>query len=201
MASEPSRGVFNHLTYFLAAGAISLGIGFFALASALWFLIYKRREIFQNSIVKLTDEKLAQRTSKVKVKSNSQCVFISQNFHDGRGHLQEEQRKKEAAWIKESEDHSEECCLAKQDISCDPSETSSAENGSSATLSLSTSTSDSYCSQSVEAADDWFYDDSEARKGSSKPFLKEPLTEKVFSYLSTISLEDCPEKCNEYDIL
>ncbi|XP_070116114.1 uncharacterized protein C1orf185 homolog isoform X3 [Equus przewalskii] len=78
------NGVFNHLTYFLAAGAVTLGIGFFALASALWFLICKRREIFQNSQFKATDERCRQRPSKAKSKCQSQCVFISRNFHTGR---------------------------------------------------------------------------------------------------------------------
>uniref|UniRef100_A0A8C8WS74 Chromosome 1 open reading frame 185 n=1 Tax=Panthera leo TaxID=9689 RepID=A0A8C8WS74_PANLE len=73
----------NPLTYFLAAGAVTLGIGFFALASALWFLICKRREIFQNSKFKATDERCRQRSSKAKIKSHSQCVFISRNFHTG----------------------------------------------------------------------------------------------------------------------
>ncbi|KAK2502068.1 hypothetical protein MC885_016096, partial [Smutsia gigantea] len=72
------------LTYFLAAGAVTLGIGFFALASALWFLICKRREMFQNSKLKATDEKYRQRLSKVKTEPGSHCVFISQNFHTGK---------------------------------------------------------------------------------------------------------------------
>nr|XP_051713764.1 uncharacterized protein C1orf185 homolog isoform X3 [Oryctolagus cuniculus] len=84
-----SSGFFNHLTYFLAAGAVSLGIGFFALASALWFLICKRREIFQNSKFKATDERCRQKQSKAKIKSHSQCVFISRNFHTGRFQLQQ----------------------------------------------------------------------------------------------------------------
>uniref|UniRef100_A0A4W2DD25 Chromosome 1 open reading frame 185 n=1 Tax=Bos indicus x Bos taurus TaxID=30522 RepID=A0A4W2DD25_BOBOX len=79
-----SQGFFNHLTYFLAAGAVTLGIGFFALASALWFLICKRREIFQDSKFKAVDEKCRQRPSKAKIKSHPQCVFISRNFHTGR---------------------------------------------------------------------------------------------------------------------
>uniref|UniRef100_A0A671DTH8 Uncharacterized protein n=1 Tax=Rhinolophus ferrumequinum TaxID=59479 RepID=A0A671DTH8_RHIFE len=80
---------FNHLTYFLAAGAVTLGIGFFALASALWFLICKRRKIFQNSKFKSTDERCRRRPSKEKIKSHSQCVFISRNFHTGRFQLQQ----------------------------------------------------------------------------------------------------------------
>ncbi|XP_077881039.1 uncharacterized protein C1orf185 homolog isoform X2 [Ictidomys tridecemlineatus] len=83
------NGFYNHLTYFLAAGAVSLGIGFFALASALWFLICKRREIFQNSKFKATCERFRQKPSKAKMKSHSQCVFISRNFHTGRFQLQQ----------------------------------------------------------------------------------------------------------------
>ncbi|XP_054410965.1 uncharacterized protein C1orf185 homolog isoform X3 [Pongo abelii] len=83
------KGFFNYLTYFLAAGAVTLGIGFFALASALWFLICKRREIFQNSKFKAIDERCRQRPSTGKIKSHSQCVFISRNFHTGRFQLQQ----------------------------------------------------------------------------------------------------------------
>nr|XP_020040578.1 uncharacterized protein C1orf185 homolog [Castor canadensis] len=188
------NGFFNHLTYFLAAGAVSLGIGFFALASALWFLICKRREILQNSKFKETDERVKQRPSKPKIKSQSQSVFISRNFHTGRFQLQEEQRKKEAAHMKAIKDHSkDEFHLASKNVICDPSETSSATNGSSITLSLSTLPSDSYYSQSIEAADEWFSDDSLAKKNSPKSILGEPLMEKVFSYLSTISLDECTE--------
>jgi hypothetical protein len=60
-------------------------------------------------------------------------------------------------------------------------------------LSLSTLPSDSYYSQSIEAADEWFSDDSLAKKNSPKSILGEPLMEKVFSYLSTISLDECTE--------
>ncbi|XP_067568471.1 uncharacterized protein C1orf185 homolog [Pseudorca crassidens] len=81
------NGFSNHLTYFLAAGAVILGIGFFALASALWFLICKRREIFQDCKFKTIDERCRQRPSKAKIKS--QCVFISQNFHTGNFQLQQ----------------------------------------------------------------------------------------------------------------
>ncbi|XP_077701110.1 uncharacterized protein C1orf185 homolog isoform X1 [Canis aureus] len=188
------NGFFNHLTYFLAAGAVTLGIGFFALASALWFLICKRREIFQNSKFKVTDERCRQRSSKANIKAHSQCVFISRNFHTGGFQLQEEQRKKETARIKAIKDHTkDEFCFATKKVICDPSETSSATHPSSVTLSLSTLPSDSYYSQSIEAADDWFSDDTLAKKSSTMPFLREPLMEKVFSYLSTISLEDCTE--------
>ncbi|XP_006147316.1 uncharacterized protein C1orf185 homolog isoform X2 [Tupaia chinensis] len=187
-------GFFNHLTYFLAVGAFTLGIGFFALASALWFLICKRREIFQNYRHKATNEKCSQRPPKAKIKSHSQCVFISRNFHTGRSQLQEEQRKKEAAYIKAIKDHSkDEFCLATQKVICDPPETSSATNDSNVTVSLSALPSDSYFSQSVEAANDWFSDDSLVEKNSPGPLLREPLVEKVFSYLSTISLEDCTD--------
>ncbi|XP_039741717.1 uncharacterized protein C1orf185 homolog [Pteropus medius] len=191
---SPFAGLFNHLTYFLAAGAVTLGIGFFALASALWFLICKRREIFKNSKFKATDERCGQIPSKLRTKSHSQCVFISRNFHTGRFQLQEEQRKKERAHTKAIEDHSKnEFCLATKKVICDPSEISSATDHSSVTLSLSTLPSDSCYSQSVEAADDWFSDDSLAKKSSPMPFLREPLIEKVFSYLSTIPLEECTE--------
>ncbi|PNI71587.1 C1orf185 isoform 1 [Pan troglodytes] len=188
------KGFFNYLTYFLAAGAVTLGIGFFALASALWFLICKRREIFQNSKFTAIDERCRQRPSMAKIKSHSQCVFISRNFHTGRFQLQEEQRKKEAAHIKAIKDHSkDEPQLATKNIICDPSETSSTTNRSSVTLSLSTLPSDSYYSQSIEAADHWFSDDSLVKRNSPVPSLGEPLMEKVFSYLSTISLEEGTE--------
>ncbi|XP_012631623.1 uncharacterized protein C1orf185 homolog isoform X2 [Microcebus murinus] len=187
-------GFFNHLTYFLAAGAFTLGIGFFALASALWFLICKRRELFQNSQVTIAvaDERCRERPSEVKIKSHPPCVFISRNFHTGAFQLQEEKRKQEASRIKAIKKPSKhELCLATQKVTRDqdPSETSSATNCSSATLSLSTLPSDSCCSQSIEAADDWFSDDSLVKKNTPTPFLTEPLMEKVFSYLSTISLD------------
>ncbi|XP_072830575.1 uncharacterized protein C1orf185 homolog isoform X4 [Vicugna pacos] len=83
------NGFFNHLTYFLAAGAVTLGIGFFALASALWFLICRRREIFQNSNYKVTNGRCRPGPSKAKIKSHSPCVFISRNFHTGRFQLQQ----------------------------------------------------------------------------------------------------------------
>ncbi|XP_029083335.1 uncharacterized protein C1orf185 homolog [Monodon monoceros] len=186
------NGFFNHLTYFLAAGAVTLGIGFFALASALWFLICKRREIFQDSKFKTIDERCRQRPSKAKIKSHSQCVFISQNFHTGNFQLQEEQRKMETAQITAIKDYSkDEFCLATKKVICDPSETSSATNPGSVTLSLSTLPSDSYYSQSIEVADDWFSDDSLVKKSPPMPFLREPVMEKVFSYLSTIPLEEC----------
>ncbi|XP_048208071.1 uncharacterized protein C1orf185 homolog [Perognathus longimembris pacificus] len=187
-----SNGFFNHLTYFLAAGAVSLGIGFFALASALWFLICKRREIFQNSKYKETPEKVKQRSQKGKHKSQSQCVFISRNFHTGKFQLQE-QRKKEGEHIKAPENcPKDEFHQIPKDV-CKHPETSSATNGSSVAVSLSTVPSNSYCSQSLEAADDWFSDDSLAKRNSPKSLLTEPLVEKVFSYLSTISLEEYAE--------
>uniref|UniRef100_A0A8C0KMZ0 Chromosome 1 open reading frame 185 n=1 Tax=Canis lupus dingo TaxID=286419 RepID=A0A8C0KMZ0_CANLU len=133
-------------------------------------------------------------SSKANIKAHSQCVFISRNFHTGGFQLQEEQRKKETARIKAIKDHTkDEFCFATKKVICDPSETSSATHPSSVTLSLSTLPSDSYYSQSIEAADDWFSDDTLAKKSSTMPFLREPLMEKVFSYLSTISLEDCTE--------
>ncbi|XP_059939401.1 uncharacterized protein C1orf185 homolog isoform X1 [Mesoplodon densirostris] len=186
------NGFLSHLTYFLAAGAVTLGIGFLALASALWFLICKRREIFQDSKFKTIDERCRQRPSKAKIKSHSPCVFISQNFHTGNFQLQEEQRKKETAHIKAIKGYSkDEFCLAAKKVICDPSETTSATNPSSATLSLSTLPSDSYYSQSIEVADDWFSDDSLVKKSPPVPFLGEPVMEKIFSYLSTIPLEEC----------
>ncbi|XP_077005816.1 uncharacterized protein C1orf185 homolog [Tamandua tetradactyla] len=187
-------GFFNHLTYFLAAGAVALGIGFFALASALWFLICKRRELFQNSKFIATDKRCRQRLPKMRTGSHSQCIFISRNFHTGRFQLQEDQRKKKTAHIKARKDHSkDEFSVATKKVICDPSETSSATNYKSTTVSLSTLPSDSYYSESIEATDDWFSDDSPEKKNSPKPSLKEPLIEKVFSYLSTIPLEDCTE--------
>ncbi|VTJ59030.1 Hypothetical predicted protein, partial [Marmota monax] len=91
-------------------------------------------------------------------------------------------------------DHSKnEFRFATKKIISDPPETSSATNGSSIPLSLSTLPSEAYYSQSIEAAEDWYSDDSLAEKNSSKPLLREPLMEKVFSYLSTISLEECTE--------
>ncbi|XP_069843157.1 uncharacterized protein C1orf185 homolog isoform X1 [Dipodomys merriami] len=187
-----SNGFFYHLTYFLAAGAVSLGIGFFALASALWFLICKRREIFQNSKYKETHEKVKQRSQKGKLKSQSQCVFISRNFHTGKFQLQEEQRKKEAERVKAIENHPKDELHQTTKNVCNHPETSSATICSSVAVSLSTfpSNSNSYCSQSLEAADDWFSDDSLAKRNSPKSLLTEPLVEKVFSYLSTISLEE-----------
>uniref|UniRef100_A0A2K6GJ43 Chromosome 1 open reading frame 185 n=1 Tax=Propithecus coquereli TaxID=379532 RepID=A0A2K6GJ43_PROCO len=147
-------------------------------------------ELFQNSKVNITDERCRQRPSEAKIKSHSQCIFISRNFHTGAFQQQEEQRKQEAARIKAIKDNSkDELCLATEKVTCDPSETSSATNCSSVTLSLSTLPSDSYYSQSIEAADDWFSDDSLVKKNSPMPFLTEPLMEKVFSYLSTISLD------------
>ncbi|XP_064136017.1 uncharacterized protein C1orf185 homolog [Loxodonta africana] len=170
LEEDTMLGFFNYLTYFLAAGAVILGIGFFALASALWFLICKRREIFQNSKLTATDKRCRQRPAK------------------------EDQRKKDAEHKKAIKDHSkDESCLATNKAFLDPSETSSTTNCSSITVSLSTLPSDSYYSQSVEAADDWFSDDSLKKKNSRVPFLGEPLMEKVFSYLSTISLEECTE--------
>ncbi|KFO20917.1 hypothetical protein H920_17710, partial [Fukomys damarensis] len=188
-------GLFNCSTYFLAAGAVSLGIGLCALASALWFLICKRRKIFQNSTFKSTDERLGQRPSKMKVKPHSQSVFISQNFHTGRFQLQGEQRKNEEARIKAIKD---EFCRATKKVICDLLEINSTTNGSSISLNLPTSPSDSHYSQSIQAADEWFSDDSQAENNSSKPFLGEPLVEKVFSYLSTIPSKEYL-KCNEHD--
>ncbi|XP_012783475.2 uncharacterized protein C1orf185 homolog [Ochotona princeps] len=186
-----SNGFFNQLTYFLAAGAVSLGIGFFALASALWFLICKRREIFQNSKFKAADEKCMQRSSKIK--SHSQCVFISRNFHTGRFQLQEEPRKQEATCIKVQDHPTDELHLATQKAICDPPKSSSSTDLSSATLSFSTLPPGSHYSQSIEATDDWFSDDSLVKKSLPMPPLKELLMEKVFSYLSSFSLEDCTE--------
>ncbi|KAK7814475.1 hypothetical protein U0070_008843 [Myodes glareolus] len=68
----------------------------------------------------------------------------------------------------------------------------SVENGSSVTVSLSTSASCSYYSRSVEAADEWFLKDSLAAEVPPEPLLGEPLAEKVLAYLSSISLEEWP---------
>ncbi|XP_012877642.1 PREDICTED: uncharacterized protein C1orf185 homolog [Dipodomys ordii] len=153
-----SNGFFYHLTYFLAAGAVSLGIGFFALASALWFLICKR----------------------------------SLNFDGARMKAEKQQRKKEAEHVKAIENHPKDELHQTTKNICNHPETSSATICSSVAVSLSTlpSNSNSYCSQSLEAADDWFSDDSLAKRNSPKSLLTEPLVEKVFSYLSTISLEE-----------
>lgn len=48
------------------------------------------REIFQDTKLKATDERCKQRPSKAKIKSHSQCVFISRNFHTGSVQLQVE---------------------------------------------------------------------------------------------------------------
>ncbi|XP_004607394.2 uncharacterized protein C1orf185 homolog [Sorex araneus] len=184
---------FNHLTYFLATGAVTLGIGFFALASALWFLICKRREIFQNPVCKEVDERWKQRPSKAKLKSQSKCVFISRNFHTGTFQLQEEQRKNETAHSKETDHSKDEFRFATNKVISDPSEISSATNHSSATLSLSTLTSDSCYSESVEATAEWFSEELSSKKSSPVPFDREPLVEKVASYLSAISLSECKE--------
>lgn len=85
----------------------------------------------------------------------------------------------------------DEFCPATEKVICDLPEISSATNGSSVTLNVATS--ESHYSQSVQAADEWFSDDSLAESNSPKPFLGKPLVEKVLSYLSTISSEECPE--------
>ncbi|XP_004699726.1 uncharacterized protein C1orf185 homolog [Echinops telfairi] len=189
------KGFFHYLTYYLAAGAVALGMGFFALASALWFLICKRREIFQSSKLKATDERCRQRPSKAKTNSSSHCIFISRNFHTGSFQSQEESRKSETARKKEIKDHpKDEFCFELNKVTSDPSEASSTTNCSSVTRNLSTLPSDSYYSQSLEATADWFSDDSLGEKNSGLPFVGGPIMEKVFSYLSTISLEeDCKE--------
>lgn len=79
----------------------------------------------------------------------------------------------------------------------DPSETSSATNWGDVTLRSSTLPCDSRYSQTIEAADDWFTDDSLVKESSSTPLLGERIMEKVCPYLSTISLEEC----TEYDSL
>ncbi|XP_006768446.1 PREDICTED: uncharacterized protein C1orf185 homolog [Myotis davidii] len=192
------NGFSNHLTYFLAASAVAFGIGFFALASALWFLICKRREIFQNSQFKETDERCSQRPSEVESKAHSQCVFISRNFHTGIFQLQEEQRKKETAHLKASKDHSkDEYCLATKKVTYNPTETSSTAKSSNTSLCSSTLPSDSYYSESIEATDGWYSDDSLVKRSSAISFLKESLTEKGFPYPSTTPLEEC----TEYDTL
>ncbi|XP_055484714.1 uncharacterized protein C1orf185 homolog [Psammomys obesus] len=186
-----ANGFLNLLTYFLAAGAVSLGIGFFALASALWFLIYKRRELLQSPKFKLIDETLKQGLSKPKFNSHSQCVFISRNFHAGLSQTQVEQRERDEAQT-EGEGHPRnELCLLDL-VSYESPEMTSIANSSSMTLSFSTSVSSSYYSQSLEAADEWFSDDSLEAKKPPKPLIGEPLAEKVLAYLSTISIEEWP---------
>ncbi|KAM6217039.1 uncharacterized protein C1orf185 homolog [Rhynchocyon petersi] len=188
------NGFLNYVTYFLAASAVILGIGLFALASALWFLIYKRRKRLQNSGLEGTGKRFGKRPTEVKTKPQSQCVFISQIFHTGLFRLQDEQRKREAAHIKVLQDHSEDkVCPAQEEVNCDSSEISSITNDSSFTANLSTLASESYYSQSVEAADDWLSDDSLEKRDSQMTFLKESLLERVFSYVSTIPLEECTE--------
>ncbi|CAO2588465.1 Uncharacterized protein C1orf185 homolog, partial [Lemmus lemmus] len=181
-------GFINLLTYFLAAGAISLGIGFLALSSALWFLICKRRELFQSPNIKSIDEKLKQRL--YKQKARAQSVFISRNFHAGQSQPQMEQREREAAQTK-AINSKDESCLPDPAGKESPDMFSGA-NGSSVTLNLSTSISSSYCTQSVEAADDWFFNDSVDSKTTPEPLLGKPLAEKVLAYLSSISLEEWP---------
>ncbi|KAL6042640.1 hypothetical protein STEG23_029742 [Scotinomys teguina] len=178
----------NYLFYSLATGAISLGIGFFALASALWFLICKRRKIFQDSQLKLTDEKLKKRPSKLKIKSDSPCVFISRNFHTGRFQPQAKKRERETTQIKavNSED---EFCLPDH-IGCESPEMPSGANCSSVTVSLPTSVCSSFCSQIEKAVDDWSSDNSLGTKHPPEPLHGDPLEEKVLAYLSTISLEE-----------
>ncbi|XP_038966723.1 uncharacterized protein C1orf185 homolog isoform X3 [Rattus norvegicus] len=216
------NGFFSHLTYFLAAGAVSLGIGFFALASALWFLICKRREIFESSNFKAISEKVNQGSCKPKLKAHPQCVFISRNFHVGQSQQVEKKEREEeqikdrvpllnATWagLKSSNsvlpwppkcrtapairNHSKVEFCTLDPASRESPEMTSVVNGSSvATMSVSTSMSSSYCSQSVEAAEDWFSDNSLEAKNPSKPLLGEPLAEKVLAYLSSISLEEWP---------
>ncbi|XP_049631435.1 uncharacterized protein C1orf185 homolog, partial [Suncus etruscus] len=186
-------GFFNHLTYFLATGALTLGIGFFALASALWFLICKRREIFQNLTCKETDKKWKQRPSKEQFKSQPNCVFISRNFHSGSFQVQEEQRKNETEYTKASDHSKDEICLPRNEVICDSSETNSATHYSSSTLSLSKEPSDSSYSESIEVTSDWFSEDFSSERSSSVPFNRELLVGKVASYMSTISLDECNE--------
>ncbi|XP_006879866.1 PREDICTED: uncharacterized protein C1orf185 homolog [Elephantulus edwardii] len=183
------NGFFNHLTYFLAAGAVILGIGFFALASVLWFLICKRRDLLENSRLKETTN-----FKEIVLTTKPRCIFISRNFHTGRFQLQEKNGKKKAACIKELKDHSEdEFCPATDNAICDPSQTSSTTNCSSVTANLSTLPSESCYSQNIEAAEDWFSDDCLEKKNSQMPFLEEPRKQEVFMYLSTIPLEECTE--------
>ncbi|XP_052031781.1 uncharacterized protein C1orf185 homolog [Apodemus sylvaticus] len=190
--NKSSRGFFSNLTYFLAAGAISLGIGFFALASALWYLICKRREIFESSKFKAIGEKLKQRSCKPKLKAHPQCVFISRNFHAGQSKSQMEKTEKEEEEIRAVRSHSKvEVCLLDPISRESPEVTSVATNVSS--MTTLTSISSSYCIQSIEAADDWYSGDClESRDPSKNPLLGEPLAEKVLAYLSSISLEEWP---------
>ncbi|XP_075800706.1 uncharacterized protein C1orf185 homolog [Microtus pennsylvanicus] len=183
-------GFINFLTYFLAAGAISLGIGFLALSSALWFLICKRRELFRSPNIKSIDEKLKQRLYKRKAKPQS--VFISRNFHTGQPQPQVEHREREAAQMKALLNFSkDELCLPDL-VDRESPDMLSVENSNSVTVSLSTSVPSSYCSLSVEAADEWFSNDSLEAKTPPEPLLGEPLAEKVLAYLSSISVEEWP---------
>ncbi|XP_005353635.1 uncharacterized protein C1orf185 homolog [Microtus ochrogaster] len=181
-------GFINFLTYFLAAGAISLGIGFLALSSALWFLICKRRELLRSPIIKSIDEKLKQRLYKRRAKPQS--VFISRNFHTGQPQPQVEHREREAAQMK-AVNSKDELCLPDL-VDRESPDMLSVENGNSVTGSLSTFIPSSYYSQSVEAAEEWFLNDSLEAKTPPEPLLGEPLAEKVLAYLSSISLEEWP---------
>lgn len=79
---------------------------------------------------------------------------------------------------------------AAETLICDPQEISSATNSSSVTLNFSVSPSDSPYSLSIQAADEWFSDDSLEENNPPQPFLRETVVDKVFSYLSTISSEE-----------
>ncbi|XP_057641427.1 uncharacterized protein C1orf185 homolog [Chionomys nivalis] len=185
---DTSSGFINFLTYFLAAGAISLGIGFLALSSALWFLICKRRELFRSPNIKSIDEKLKQRLYKQKAKPQS--VFISRNFHTGQSQPQVEHREREGAQMK-AVNSKDELCLP-DPVDGESPDMLSVENGSSVTVNLSTSIPSSYCSRSMEAADEWFSNYPLEAKTPPEPLLGEPLAEKVLAYLSSISLEEWP---------
>ncbi|XP_049992395.1 uncharacterized protein C1orf185 homolog [Alexandromys fortis] len=223
-------GFINFLTYFLAAGAISLGTGFLVFSSALWFLICKRRELFRSPNIKSIDEKLEQRLYKQEAKPQS--VFISRNFHTGQPQPQVEHREREAAQMKgtflfnkllegfeirradptpprlpcgdkgEGEmpsppthplppaaavNSKDELCLP-DPVDGESPDMLSVEKGSSVTVSVPSS----HFSWSMEAANEWFSNDSLEVKTPPEPLLGEPLAEKVLAYLSSVSLEERP---------
>ncbi|KAM7324551.1 hypothetical protein ACRRTK_016856 [Alexandromys fortis] len=174
----------NFLTYFLAAGAISLGTGFLVFSSALWFLICKRRELFRSPNIKSIDEKLEQRLYKQEAKPQS--VFISRNFHTGQPQPQVEHREREAAQMK-AVNSKDELCLP-DPVDGESPDMLSVEKGSSVTVSVPSS----HFSWSMEAANEWFSNDSLEVKTPPEPLLGEPLAEKVLAYLSSVSLEERP---------
>ncbi|XP_051027980.1 uncharacterized protein C1orf185 homolog [Acomys russatus] len=207
------RGFYNYLTYLLALGAISLGTGFFLLASALWFLIYKRREIFPGPKV---DENLKQGLFQQRVKSHSQFVSIGRNFHTWRFPpqflLNTSKYKANGLDIPSSVGHchslidepivqdempetangqSKDEFSSLDPVSLESPEMASVANSSSMAPNSATSVSNSSCSQNLEASDDdCFPGDCREDKNPPQPLLGDPLAEKLLSHLAVISLEE-----------